>query len=128
VGGADGDQPDPGRDGLDHQPLGVHRDPDDLGPQGGQQPPRRPVPGRLHRDPVAGLQQHPGHQVDRLLGAVGDHHLAGAGLHRPGGADVAGDGLAQAGVAGRSKTVGTAIEPQTGRGRSAPPAGRGRPR
>jgi hypothetical protein len=101
VRGADGDQPDPRRDGLDHQPLGVDRHRDHLGPERRQQPPQRAVPGRLHRDPVAGLQQDPGHQVDRLLGAVGDHHLPGDGLHPAGHADVAGDGPAQVRVTGR---------------------------
>jgi hypothetical protein len=96
------DQPGTRRDGLDDQPLVVDRHPDHLGPQRGHQPPRRAVAGALDRDPVARGQQHPGHQVDRLLGAVGHHDLLGAGLDAAGQADVAGDGQPQARVPGRS--------------------------
>ena len=113
VRGADGDQPGVGRDGLDHQPLCVDRHRGHLGSERPQQPSRRPVPGRLHGDPVAWLQQHPGHQVDRLLGAVGDHDVPGVGLHPAGQADVAGDRLAQGRVAG-----GVAVGAAAHRGRA----------
>jgi hypothetical protein len=50
---------------------------------------------------VAGGQQHPRDDVDRLLGAVGDHDVLGGRLHPAGNADVSGDRLTQARVPGR---------------------------
>jgi hypothetical protein len=95
-------QPGPGRDGLDHQALSVHGDAGHPVAQRLQQPPRRPVAGVLDGHLLAARrQQDPRHDVHRLLGAVGDHDVLGAGLDPAGNADVPGDGLAQALVSGR---------------------------
>jgi hypothetical protein len=88
VRGGDDHHPGSRRHRLDHQPLGVDRHPGHVHPQRRQQPPERAVPGGLDGDPVAGVQQDPGDQVDRLLGAVGDHHVLGAGQDPAGDADV----------------------------------------
>jgi hypothetical protein len=103
--GGDIDQPGARRDGVHDHPFVVDRDPGHLGAKGLQQSPRRPVAGVLDGHPVAGGQQHPGDEVDRLLGPVGHHDVAGGGLHPAGDADVAGDRLAQPGMAGRVGVV-----------------------
>lgn len=81
------------------------RDAGYLGAQGLQQPPRRPVAGVLDGHLVAGGQQHPGDEVDRLLGPGGDHDVPSGGVDPAGDADVAGDRLAQPGMAGRVGVV-----------------------
>ena len=65
------------------------------GARRGQRCAQRGVAGVLHPDRVARLQQHPQHQVDRLLRAGRHHHLVGVAAHRAGGAEVGGDRLAQ---------------------------------
>ena len=73
---------------------------DDPGPAGGERGQRVRVGGRLHQRRAAGRQDQPDHQVQRVLGAVGDHDLFGAGGQAPGGVE-RGDRLAQLADAGR---------------------------
>jgi hypothetical protein len=105
VRGGDVDQPGAGRDDVNDHPLVVDRDAGHPGAEGPQQPPRRAVAGVLDGHLVAGGEQHPGDEVDRLLGSVGDHDVVGGGLHPTGEADVAGDRLTEPGMAGRVGVV-----------------------
>ena len=75
--------------------MRIDADRHDAGTGGGQCRAHRWVARVLQPDPVTRFDQHAQHQVDRLLGAGGHHHLFGLAAHRPAGAQIAGDGLAQ---------------------------------
>ena len=92
----------------DVEAFAVHRHADDLGAVRREEQLRQPVAGLLDGDPVARLEQHAAQQVERLLRALGDEHVVGAGAHRAGDADVPGDRRAQARVPAR---VGVVREP-----------------
>ncbi|HTE56953.1 MAG TPA: hypothetical protein VK698_39140 [Kofleriaceae bacterium] len=60
----------------------------------------RRVAGVLERDHgLAGLHEHPGQEVEGLLGARGDQHLAGLAHHCARDRHVAADGLAERAIA-----------------------------
>ena len=73
-------QPGATRHRLDEQALAVHRHRDHPRTVAREQVARHGVAGILHDHHVAGLQQHPGDEVERLLGAVGDHDVVGFGI------------------------------------------------
>jgi hypothetical protein len=116
------DQPGRGGQRVHPDPLGVHRHAGDPGADRGEQPPRRRITRLLHRHHVAGAEQDPGDQVERVLGAVGDHHVVGGGPDRPGDAEIAGDRGAQGRVAGGFRVRAGAVRPQPHlRGQQPPP-------
>ena len=84
---------------VDEQALAVDRHRDHPGAVAREQVAGEGVAGILHDHHVAGLQQHPGDQVERLLGAVGDHDVVGFGLDPARVRQVAREGGAQVGMA-----------------------------
>jgi len=66
---------------LRHQAVGVHRDVHDLGLVGREGPQRTDVGGGLGDHDVPRVDEHPRHQVQRLLAADGDHDVLGGGVH-----------------------------------------------
>ncbi len=79
-------------------PLIVHGDMHHFGLVGGECAERAHVRGALGQHHVAGVDEDPGDQVERLLGADGDDHVVGPGLDALQAHDVA-DLLAQVRVA-----------------------------
>ena len=77
----DVDQPRPRRDRADDDAFGVHRHRRDADAARAEHQPRWRVPGVLDGGQVTGPQQHPRHQVGRLLGAGGDDDLRRARPH-----------------------------------------------
>src|SRR5437016_12103361 len=69
--------------------------------EGLEQADRRHIPGVLDSDAVARLEQDPGHQVDGMLGATGDHNRAFGGRHRSRPGHPADDGPPQPDLPGR---------------------------
>ena len=65
---------------LGHQPVGVHLGVHDVALVGLEDPERPDVGRGLADHHVAGVAEHPGDQVDRLLRADGDHHVVGVRL------------------------------------------------
>ena len=70
-------QPGRGRQLVDDQPLAVDPDRHHARAVRREHVARQRVAGLLDRHHVAGRDQHPGDQVEGLLGAVGDQHLVG---------------------------------------------------
>ncbi len=87
------------RQQVDAQPLGVHRHSAHLGAGGQQAGAGRRITGFLDHRQVAGVEHHPGQQVESLLGALGDHQGVPVALHGAVDRQVAGDRQAQLGVA-----------------------------
>ena len=85
VGGGDVDQLRSGGYRIDDQSLTVDRNAAHRCAHRAEQEEQRPIPRVLEGHPVPGSQQDPRDQVDRLLGAVGDHDVVGRG------SDAAGD-------------------------------------
>ena len=104
VRGRDAGEPGGGREfaaGGDAQPLVVDRYRRQAGTGGEQRAAHARVAGFLHPHRVAGVDQHPRHQVERLLRPGNDHDLVRGARHRPGGAEILRDRLAQGPIAGR---------------------------
>ena len=89
------DQPDVGRDPVDHDALVVDGDGGDPHPHGRPEVADRRVPRLLDGGVIARAQQDPGDEVDRLLGAGGDDKVLGRRLDAPGAADPVGQGPPQ---------------------------------
>ena len=91
VGRAHVDQPGVVRERVDDQAFGVDRHPDDTAAERAEGVARRRVAGVLDGDDVTRRQQHPRHQVDRLLAAARDQHVLGVRAHPARDTDVPGD-------------------------------------
>ena len=87
--------------GGDHDPVAVDRGVEDVGPHRRQGVTGGRIAGVLHPHPVAVLQQNPGGDVDRMLGAGGDDHLVGLADHPARGPQIIADRRAQGAVAAR---------------------------
>jgi hypothetical protein len=59
----------------------VHRDVDNLGLIAAKRRQRPDIGGGLHQDDVTGIDEEPGHEVERLLGAGGDHDVVRMSAH-----------------------------------------------
>ena len=94
-------EPGRGRQLVDDQPLVVDPDRHHPGAVRREHVARQRVAGLLDRHHVAGGDEHPGDEVEGLLGAVGDQHLVGRGRHAPREGELARDRLTQRQVAGR---------------------------
>ncbi|MNI41327.1 hypothetical protein D3C73_955770 [compost metagenome] len=116
------DQPGAIGDPVDLNALRVNRHADHRRPVAAEQQARRWVTRVLHGNEAAGASQHPGDQVQRLLGTVAHHHIFILAIHATRERDVPGDGVTQ-----RRQTFGQAIEALGARylaqgvGRAAPP-------
>ncbi len=110
-------------DRVDHQSVAVDGHRDHGRAVRREQLARERVAGILDSHQVARLEQHPGDQVESLLGAVGDQHVVGLGGHAAGVREVADDRPAQVGVAGGVGVGAGAVRADPHLGGDQPPPG-----
>ena len=123
------DQPEPGRECVHHQAVGVHRARDHARPMGGEHRTGSRVAGLLHAHLVARTQQGRRDQPETAGHAAGDQDLLRQAAEPPAPPQVAGEGGTESGVTlrlgRRQGRTGASASPCPPPGRAVDPRGPG---